>query len=767
MIVQKLGKYIVLPILLLAVAVFAGACSKGAEPVDTQLGIDGYVYLPEKLLSASGVGEIKRYGDFLYCRVDGDVRKIALESMEDAAALESELGLENLGETVLTVPQSVFEQKTASYPDNAPYPIYDTMRKQILGLGKEFYRFWMKDYAVDSEENLYYYMEASVGEKEEEGDFYTIDMESIGGVLYKQTPEGETVYELALPSAKKLAVSPDSNLCVLCEEGILIINQEGQKAGKIDLAEYRGGSDENVIEYFVEDAWGHLYYIIVHGDLTQTVAEITATIPPRMEEISGLLKEGGNDIFPAQNGNLLISDYNKGVVSLYDRESASANLLLRWEDVDQKAEQFRQLLVLSPDRILAIGAFGSETVFYRLTRTPVSELPKKELVVLASLSPDLALRQAVVDFNQASSRYHVIIETYGDSYAEGSARLDATLVSSTPPDILDLQDVYKYCSQGIPEDLNPYLENSDIVSREDFLDNVVEGYTIDGRLVCIPTSFSIFLAAGRASQLDPMAFSNGWTMKDVYALTDRYPGSLLLHSGYDLGPEERDRILDRFCSMYYLEEFIDWETGTCSFDSEEFRRMILWLDGHSGQQVFLPLGPSGYTVVEKVLIPEDALLTMKGFSNFEENLEELESQFQEEIRLLGVPTVDGRNRGLIFTHDALCIVSDARNKEGAWAFLEYYLSLDPRFGRAPYLPSRKSLLGEMLKNVDAQQKQLAESLFTAIETSDFSPLPDSAEMIKSMVTEELGSYYSGDKSLEEATRILQNRVQLLLQESIQ
>lgn len=145
MIVQKLGKYIVLPILLLAVAVFAGACSKGAEPVDTQLGIDGYVYLPEKLLSASGVGEIKRYGDFLYCRVDGDVRKIALESMEDAAALESELGLENLGETVLTVPQSVFEQKTASYPDNAPYPIYDTMRKQILGLGKEFYRFWMKD----------------------------------------------------------------------------------------------------------------------------------------------------------------------------------------------------------------------------------------------------------------------------------------------------------------------------------------------------------------------------------------------------------------------------------------------------------------------------------------------------------------------------------------------------------------------------------------------------------------------------------------------
>ena len=128
--------------------------------------------------------------------------------------------------------------------------------------------------------------------------------------------------------------------------------------------------------------------------------------------------------------------------------------------------------------------------WYLLVRTPVGELPEKELVVLASLSPGADLRDVVVEYNRQSGRYHCIIEQYGNDSGTGDAgadvRLDAALLSSSPPDILDLRsvDIYKYAEKRVLEDLSPYMEGSGTVRREDFLDGVLEGYTIGGRLVC-------------------------------------------------------------------------------------------------------------------------------------------------------------------------------------------------------------------------------------------------------------------------------------------
>ncbi len=154
-----------------------------------------------------------------------------------------------------------------------------------------------------------------------------------------------------------------------------------------------------------------------------------------------------------------------------------------------------------------------------LRRTAVSELPEKEELVLATTFRDALLLRAVAGFNQTSDRYRVRVDVYEQrAVATG---LNPRLVSSDPPDLLEMTnlDILNYAQKAAFEDLAPYLERSGILDKDMFPENLLEGYTVDGKLVCIPGAFRIQTVAGSAARLGN---GMGWTMEDVMALTERY-----------------------------------------------------------------------------------------------------------------------------------------------------------------------------------------------------------------------------------------------------
>ena len=53
------------------------------------------------------------------------------------------------------------------------------------------------------------------------------------------------------------------------------------------------------------------------------------------------------------------------------------------------------------------------------------------------------------------------------------------------PDILDIADLdlKALASKGLFVDLNEYLEPSSSLDRSDFLDNLLDAYTVNGRLI--------------------------------------------------------------------------------------------------------------------------------------------------------------------------------------------------------------------------------------------------------------------------------------------
>lgn len=184
-------------------------------------------------------------------------------------------------------------------------------------------------------------------------------------------------------------------------------------------------------------------------------------------------------------------------------------------------------------------------------------------------------------------------------------------------------------------------------------------------------------------------------------------------------------------------------------------------------------------------MPEDALF-IEDFLDFE-RAAIWQVQFGEEIRLLGYPSADGRGKVYVQPVSPLGIVAEAGNREGAWAFLEYYISLvceqkdilttsksqlqeqmeawtitDRQNGDT----ERKSfvILDEVLEPVYGISREMAQQVMDLLKEADFSPDSRWKDDIAGIVLEEAEDFYKGNKSLEDVTEIIQNRAGILVQE---
>lgn len=688
------------------------------------------------------------------------------------------------GEEVLAALDRAAEAGTGeAVQTESPADVTESGKKQV------WFDVW--DYAVDQEGNLYLAL-----------DYNTINgflSEYVGCLACKMTPEGTWVYrhffqglELG-SSAGTLAADGEGGMYLLTAEGILEIDGAGRKSGIVQTEGYKG--DIFSSEQLLGDQEGHAYYLLYEDNgMRWRGMEISREGGPVLKETEGLSGTSTRQLHTVCGGKVYLWD--EGVYE-YDPETADTRLLFRWGDSNLLRGCVWSAFPVGGDRFLAWYDEAGEEGLYLLTRTPADELPEKETVVLAALDADLTLQNAVVKFNRQSQQYKVTIEDYGYSTEtmEGAVtRRDAALVSSQPPDLVELYgiDLNRSVEKGMLADLSPFLEESSVLDREDFLENALEGYTIGGKLVGIPVRVIAHVLVGRASQAGELG---SWTMEDVYSLEERFPEQTRLVSGANYrsdGREEeiatRDYLLSRFCSAWYLEEFVDWEGGTCSFDSEGFRKLLEWAGEHGREET--GNAGTGPVYLRVGYMPEDALF-LDGLLSFE-NAALWDVQFGGETCILGYPTADGRGSALLsWPTPPIGITAKAGNSEGAWAFLEYYIARQCSEPQIVGLSTSRKYLKEQMEDwiktnrlreyadspfmlkqeiggeivpVYGISQETAQKIMDFLEGLDFTPDSGRRARIIGIVLEEAEGYYSGDKSLEEVTAVIQNRVQLYLNE---
>ena len=541
------------------------------------------------------------------------------------------------------------------------------------------------------------------------------------------------------------------------------------------------------------------------------------------EDVRADFAYGAEGLFPGEEEDLLV--YDSRAVYEYDVETGESRKLFDWLDCDVNGSYAKVLGTLEDGSVAAVYtdggagvysavsvAVGSTTSFYTdgsldqgntglvlLKKTRIDPEQVKKTLVVAVLSDDNFLRDAAVAFNRSSSEYRVEIRQYYDSTGDGTyedalVNLNNAIASDNCPDIISLAglDAETLAEKGVFEDLNPYLEQSGALSREDILESVLKAYTFEDRLIAIPRRFMVQTAVGDAGELDA---AGAWTVEQVIAYAEAHPGAELFDQG------TKDSVLDYLmrCSQ---ETFIDWETGECRFDSELFQKLLSFVNRYPDEA---DQGAALSSEWDR-LADGGLLLSKEVLSDFN-SVQVYMEMFQKKVKYIGYPTSDGSGGHIIVNAEQTYgISSQSDKKEGAWQFLENILTreTDSRFQTG--FPSSRSRLRLEAKEalnsgyeldkegnplLDENGEPIAASLGFSMMYYDMSSnrtytyrppvqeeidivlevldqvrlAPEENSQIMNIIREESAAFFAGQKTVEEAAAGVQNRVGLYVSEN--
>lgn len=481
-----------------------------------------------------------------------------------------------------------------------------------------------------------------------------------------------------------------------------------------------------------------------------------------------------------------------GSVMMYSPGRGDAAELFRILQVHLRQEDVQTMKILPEGGMLVVSweplNREAPVTVTRVYETQGELQPKTTITLLlpqALLQADQGAKggifgKIVEEFNSSGEEYEVVLE--GVELGEGAdlyAAVNTRLLAKESADLiylLDYQDIERYMAKGYLEDLTPYLEESERLSQDDYLEPVLRCYRIGDALYDIPVSFSVYTLAGKASELGE---APGWTVDEFLGWLENHP-DVLAKEGLS-----RSHILT-YCLMGGMDAYLDRESRQGRFEGEDFQSLLQRIRkierddaGHWDDWSELVKGG------------EKPVLDLMNISDFL-YCGEMEYQYGEALVYKGFPTEDGAPC-YFYDDSAIAILSRSANKEGAYAFWEYYLTHRVMtLSESSYFTNRDALEKSMeyasdqyRADRDSGEGHLSAAKSEGLEEGvDWYPAmtqqqrdkqlammehvrPDTLEnmTIRNMILEEAQYYFEGDKSLEETCGVIQSRVQLYLDET--
>ncbi len=260
---------LILAACLFMMCVLSGCSRENQKPEP----IPAYIYVPKQLTAVSTEGNglpdgfgkpAVESGQIYYMRQKNDSQTVEKAVLpEDGSTVDF-----NGAEILFSLSTSAFEQEEdGSESEILTVLARATEAKSMSGSQggdksanadpkKTYFRFSLRHYAVDQEQNVYFIVDCSMG------NYYTA--ESVGSALCKRTAEGEWAYRRFFPGLEpmndSLAVDGNGGVYILTADGILAVNSDGDEAGMTGTEEYKGASYSS--ERLVGDSRGNVYYIV-------------------------------------------------------------------------------------------------------------------------------------------------------------------------------------------------------------------------------------------------------------------------------------------------------------------------------------------------------------------------------------------------------------------------------------------------------------------------------------------------------------------------
>ncbi len=483
---------------------------------------------------------------------------------------------------------------------------------------------------------------------------------------------------------------------------------------------------------------------------------------------------GFGDGIKAGEGDILYFFTTDGIYE-YNLVSSEYKELAAWMHCDITGYGINNYIVykdsfICTEQINSSIDTGTEYDLIILNKVNKADVKEKTTLTVTMLRRDDWLMDFMISFNRRNPEYRFEAVYYTEENSPEAMeaavnQFNMDLINGEVGDIIIVTpelDYYNLAAKGTFASLDELIEQDEELDKEDFIENVMDLLRVDGTLYGIGQQFSVSTLVGKKSNVG-QAFC--WNVNDVMNMLSEHKGSQLLYG------MTKENALKTFL-MYSMGSYYDSVTGECSFNGEEFKKLL------------------ALTAQFSSVLEEDAFVT----DNFADDVTLLErvffndvyysqvyrAVFGEEVNFIGYPVDEGSGSVISFGNGLYTINAQSQYKEAAWQYIRQFISEDYQ-NTVGMLPIDKNVFESKIDNAVNTEPINHSWNYLGLEIK-LEPLSmEDADFIRSMVygagrsdfydyqmmniiLEEAAAYYAGAKSADEAAEIIQSRIQVYVDE---
>ncbi len=370
-------------------------------------------------------------------------------------------------------------------------------------------------------------------------------------------------------------------------------------------------------------------------------------------------------------------------------------------------------------------------------KTQESKQDKKEITVYdpTGMMDMYVTDQMIHAFNDMNQDYYVTKKEYERDF-------NYVLLSDDKPDLIFLNElgVGGFGHLGYLEDLTPYFMEQSSQDGSGLIKNLTDKLQVDGKLYSLPRTIGLEAFCGYASKVGTeIGWSENefveWFLDHPEALKESWMGHL--------------EIL-RFSLEGSLDKYVDFNNKESKLKEGDFRKLL-------------------QTIKQITTFPREEIMKSSAGDVMNLSFETADDLAYwnkgEPLTLKGFPDKNA-SANYILTYFGLAMMNTSNNKEGAFEFIKFIQEY--RYGFSCYFYTLDATLEKMFairirENMGKPEYEKVQQdfwqLYSSAHLRDLNSVP-----VISIILEEAGAYFDGDKTVEEVTDVIHGRVQLWLDE---
>lgn len=485
------------------------------------------------------------------------------------------------------------------------------------------------------------------------------------------------------------------------------------------------------------------------------------------------------------------------------KSDGTAEEVINWVDSDLNGEFVRSVLKLSNGDFLMYYYNWStdEKGFYSLTRRDPSELSSVKVITIATMGSDPLTSTAITNFNKSNTEYRFKLIDYSKydqwdeetekmtSSAENQLKMD--IVAGKGPDMIMSYSpaiVNTLASKGAFVDLYDYLAKDDTLKKDDIVPTVLNVCETDGKLYTLCNSFGVTTLAAKTKFAD----KENWTFDDFLETFEKMPKDMSLFAEAN----GRENIFNYLLAGLDL---FDPKTNKCTIDTPEFVKLLEFCNQFEDEEEFdwenaSPEEMDKYWNEREAACRNDKALLYDLYLTEPRSYAQAEQGYLgDDMTLVGFPSTNGSGAKVI-ANNFFAILSTSEYKDMCWDLIKTTFSEENQSSQNMYLlPALKSAFDKRLddsmkkpsyKDENGKDVEYDDKVYIGDKEFDIKPLTQeerdylydyisnasaayignlSSDMI-SIIQEEIGAYFNGERSAEETAKLIQNRVEIMMSE---